>query len=123
MTSDIIDLDDQTVGSGAGESSRTENADGSVTIALLYPFALKFRQNGIERDEEISELKIRRATGADLRLMLRHQKDEEKLLITLFSRLTGLAEAAFDKLDIEDFARFQEEVQHFLELPQLTGKK
>lgn len=104
-------------------NQRTLNDDGSVTIKLGYPVTVQFRQQGNEREQTFHEMRIRRITGADLRMTLRHQKDEEKLLTLLFMSLTGLPEAAFNSLDAADIGLFQKETERFLEAFQDgTGK-
>ncbi|MDX2094364.1 MAG: hypothetical protein SFW64_00230 [Alphaproteobacteria bacterium] len=122
---DIYNLDDNAAGvaATAPDEMRHENADGSVTLTLKYPPRVKFRREGEERDETIRELRIRRANGGDLRQVIRFQKDEEKVVMLLFVRLTGYPDPVFDKLDAEDAMRFFAEVQDFLERALPTGKK
>lgn len=51
----------------------TQNADGSVTLTLDYPKPLKFRLVGsdtVTREEPVTELRLRRLTGADVRKMI-----------------------------------------------------
>jgi hypothetical protein len=123
-TDEIHDLDD-TIEAGTvtapQDDLRSENDDGTVTLTLKYPVSAKFRQNNQERDENFTAVTIRRANGGDLREVIKHQKDEERVVVLLFTRLTGLPSTVFDKLDAEDCMRFYEEVQRFLPQSRQTG--
>lgn len=121
---EIHALDDEApAAAGTVDELRQENGDGSVTLTLKYPVRAQFKRDGIEREENINELRIRRANGGDLRMVMRLQKDEEKVIVELFKRLTGQPEAVFDKLDADDITRFSEEVERFLPQPPVTGTK
>lgn len=108
------------------DAGRRVNEDGSVTLTLLYPVRIQYRNGTEEREEVLKELTLRRSNGGDLRHILRLKGDEEKILVTLFQRLTGLAggrgDDAFNKLDAVDCGRFSAEVQVFLQQFQETGK-
>lgn len=132
MASEIYNLDDVpsdesaiTAGSSTDtvDELRQENEDGSITLTLKYPVRIQYKRDGRERDETIEQLNIRRANGGDVRMTLRLQNDEEKLIVELFKRLTRLPETAFDHLDADDFVRFSKEVERFFPESRPTGKK
>ena len=121
---EIHELDESEAAAPASVTElRQENADGSITLTLKYPPRVQYKRDGQERDETIEQLRIRRANGGDLRMVMRHQKDEEKVIVLLFTRLTGLPEVVFDRIDADDITRFSAEVERFLPQPPQTGTK
>jgi hypothetical protein len=124
--STIHDLDGQNIEALPEENYedfRKENEDGSVTLQLKYPVTVRYRQSNQEREDRVTELHIRRANGGDIRQVLRYQKDEEKVILVMFTRLTKLTETHFDALDADDVLRFAEEVERFLPQSHATGVK
>lgn len=121
----IHDLDEgtQAAAPAVQDDMRQENGDGTVTITLKHPVRARFRVNNQDREEEISELRVRRANGGDLRMVMRLKNDEEKLMVTLFTNLTGRPAPVFDQLDADDILRFYDEVQRFLPQSPETGPK
>lgn len=68
------------------------NPDGSVTMTLDYPVTLKFRLAGsdaVTREEPVTQLVLRRLTGADVRKMI-GAKNPSTMALSLSSGL-GLA--------------------------------
>lgn len=95
----------------------TLNGDGSVTLTLDYPKALKFRTPGSEfvvREEPITQLVLRRLTGADVRKMIA-AKNAVQMALALSSCM-GLAKLSLlvQVMDATDEAAANEVVSELL---------
>lgn len=84
----------------------------AVTITLEYP--LEFA------DEEIVEIKLRRATGKDLKLSMKGANPVQDS-IALAVRLSGQLPAVFDIMDASDLTAVLDEVGNLLKSGQKTG--
>lgn len=84
----------------------------SVTITLEYP--LEFA------DEEITEIKLRRATGKDLKLSMKGANAVQDS-IALAVRLSGHLPAVFDIMDASDLTEVLSQVGNLLQSGQKTG--
>lgn len=106
------------------QSNTTTNEDGSVNLKLAYPLRLTFSGGPQgEREEETSVLTFRRLNGGDLMAIDRCKKDQEMAQARmLFMRSTGLAQAAFDKLDAFDVGEGLKVIEGFLPKHLKTGK-
>lgn len=83
-----------------------------ITIALEYPVEFA--------DEEIVEIKLRRATGKDLKLAMKGVNAVQDS-IALAVRLSGHLPAVFDIMDAADLTAVLSEVGNLLQSGQKTG--
>lgn len=84
------------------------NADGTITLRLEWPAAIKFKDGaGAVREEPIGELVFHRLRGGDLRAMMNATgKDASLLLFTRSIRKgDGRGPLIFDVLDAVDAKR------------------
>jgi hypothetical protein len=94
----------------------------SDTYQLKHPIVLRTRvQGGEERQEEITEVPIRRLKSKDLRMLDRTDGSIAKSL-SLIGALTGLSGSAVDELDLEDIEGLGEIVGGFFPGRQETGE-
>jgi hypothetical protein len=84
----------------------------AVTIQLEYP--LEFAE------EEITEIKLRRATGKDLKLAMKGVNAVQDS-IALAVRLSGHLPAVFDMMDASDLTEVLSQVGNLLQSGQKTG--
>ena len=122
---DIIDLDAPTNkqdGDSAEPGEIILNTDGSKTLILNYPFTVKLQSGGKIEEKIYKSLSFRRPTGADMRV-IEKIKDGMQSAITTFTRLSGEAEAIFDRLDIDDLNLITEIMEGFLSKSPKTGTK
>ncbi len=120
MKDDVIILDEVSAPRGEEDSIR-ENGDGSKTISLLYPVSYRLRQGSMDRQEVLSEITIRRPTGADLRDISKI-KDSIEQGVRTFVLLSGQPAAIFDKLDLDDINLISGVIEGFLSRSPATGK-
>lgn len=121
MSQEIYDLDapeavidgepEMTAAAEEGEFTphpdRIENADGSVTLPLLYPIDRTLKgADGKPRTETLSELVVKRIKGQLLINLMRQKMSDDKQVLLGFSALTGLDEGVFNKLDLDDIFYF-----------------
>lgn len=122
---DIIDLDapiNKQDGDSAEPGEIILNTDGSKTLILNYPFTVKLQSGGKIEEKIYKSLSFRRPTGADMRV-IEKIKDGMQSAITTFTRLSGEAEAIFDRLDIDDLNLITEIMEGFLSKSPKTGTK
>lgn len=86
--------------------------DNTITIPLEYPVEFA--------DEEITEIKLRRATGKDLKLAMKGSNAVQDS-IALAVRLSGQMPAVFDIMDASDLTAVLSEVGNLLQSGQKTG--
>lgn len=84
----------------------------AVTIPLEYPVEFA--------DEEITEIKLRRATGKDLKLTMKGVNAVQDS-IALAVRLSGHLPAVFDLMDASDLTEVLSQVGNLLQSGQKTG--
>lgn len=84
----------------------------AVTIKLEYPVEFA--------DDEITEIKLRRATGKDLKLAMKGQNNVQDS-IALAVRLSGQLPAVFDIMDASDLTAVLDEVGNLLKSGQRIG--
>jgi hypothetical protein len=102
-----------------------KNADGSITLPLLYPVVLKFRRpSGDIREESLAELVLHRLTGADMRAISSSNRDG--LSTVAIARSARINEAKmnawFDRMDGADTVAAGQVVAHFLGNGPKTGR-
>jgi len=101
-----------------------QNADGSVTLPLMYPRELQIRKNGKVRSDRYEELTFHRLTGADRRAIAAARED--MLEVTAFARSTRLSQAVmialFDRMDSADITYGGRVLNSFFGSGRRTGK-
>jgi hypothetical protein len=110
QASGAADADVVTLGSEAEGEMPTRairNPDGSITLPLLFPTSLKFRNGAGDtiREEHFAELTFNRLNGADMRAMGATSKDAVIAVgIARSTRINeGKIKAIVDKLDATDY--------------------
>lgn len=100
------------------------NADGSVTLPLLYPRELQIRKDGKIRVDTYAQLVFHRLTGADQRAIAAARDD--MMSVVAFARSTRLSQAVmnalFDKMDAADIAAGGQVMNSFFATGPRTGK-
>ncbi|WP_152979827.1 hypothetical protein [Mesorhizobium sp. 1M-11] len=100
------------------------NADGSVTLPLLYPKELQIRKLGKIRTDRFDSLTFHRLTGADQRAIA--ATSEETMSVVAFARSTRLSQAVmnalFDKMDGADIAAGGQVLNSFFATGRTTGR-
>ncbi len=100
------------------------NADGSVTLPLLYPRELQVRKLGKVRTDSFDTLTFHRLTGADQRAIA--AASDEMMSVVAFSRSTRLSQAVmnalFDKMDGADIAAGGQVLNSFFATGRTTGR-
>jgi hypothetical protein len=100
------------------------NADGSVTLPLLYPQTLTTKKDGKVRDKVFDALTFHRMRGADQ--MAISSVPEEKQISVAFARSTRIAQMVMDKLyekmDLADITDAGRVLNHFLGSGRKTGR-
>lgn len=84
----------------------------AVTVQLEYPFEFA--------DEEIVEIKLRRANGKDLKLAMKGVNAVQDS-IALACRLSGHLPAVFDLMDASDLTEVLSQVGNLLQSGRTTG--
>ncbi len=97
------------------------NEDGTVTIALVHPKEFQMKKDNALRAVSLTELTIRRPTGADIRKISAVQ-DQMEGGVRAFQILTGHPPAVFDILDGQDINTITEVVQGMLGKSRMVGK-
>jgi hypothetical protein len=93
-----------------------------IVYDLKYPITTTFKPNGGEsREETLTQITLRRATGADLRTLDRVTGDLAKTF-SLIEALGGVTKAQTDKLDAEDILELGALVASFLPGSPRTGE-
>ncbi len=94
-----------------------KNADGSVTVTLLYPKTITVRSaSGGVREEKYERLTFHRLTGADLNAVRSTSPETEQIvLFTRSSRVrSAMMQALYPKLDGADIMRCGRVLNTFL---------
>lgn len=101
-----------------------QNADGSVTLPLLYPQTLTTKKDNKVRDKVFDALTFHRMRGADQ--MAISSVPEEKQISVAFARSTRIAQMVMDKLyekmDLADITDAGRVLNHFLTSGRKTGQ-
>lgn len=101
-----------------------QNADGSVTLPLIYPQTLTTKKDGKVREKEFASLTFHRMRGADQ--MAISAVPEEKQISVAFARSTRMAQMVMDKLyekmDLADITDAGRVLNHFLTSGRKTGR-
>lgn len=120
-TADVVDDIDA---SDRLPDNATANADGSVTLTLLYPQALTVKKGDKVREEKYEQLIFHRLNGADQRAIA--TANDSMLNVVAFSRSTRISQAImnvlFDKMDAADITAGAQVFAHFLGSGRKTGK-
>jgi hypothetical protein len=87
---------------------------------LLEPVKVTYKGPNGEREETITEVKLRRPKGKDLRIMDRHEGNIAKGM-AMVARLSGLDDHVIDELDGEDLMVLLDRVAGFLPDGPATG--
>lgn len=101
------------------------NADGSVTLPLLFPVSLQIRSaNGSVRSERYAELVLCRLTGADLRaIALASKESAGAVMLARSARLRQpIMNALFDRADGGDLADAMRCIESFFGSGPTTGR-
>lgn len=89
---------------------------------LKHPVAIQFRQAGGDiRDESITEIKLRRPTGKEMKLIDLYPGRRIHMLHAMIASLSGLDEDVVDRCDAEDLLVLYELVGGFLDDGLMTG--
>lgn len=89
---------------------------------LKHPVTMQFRQSGGDvRDESITEIKLRRATGKEMKLIDLYSGRRVHMLHAMIASLSGLDEDVVDRCDAEDLIILYEMVGDFLDDGLMTG--
>ncbi|MCY1666242.1 hypothetical protein [Rhizobium sp. SL86] len=121
--------DDDVVDEDAGDLDKlprraTVNADGTVTLPLLYPKIVASRKDGKVREREFKQLTFHRLTGADQRAIA--AASEEMMNVVAFAQSTKISQAVmnklFDKMDAADIADCGRVLNSFLTSGRKTGR-
>lgn len=93
------------------------NADGSVTLPLLYPRTITIRSaTGSVREDTFSSLTFHRLTGADLNAF--RNTSEAQQTVVLFTRSTRvkapIMKVLFERMDGKDISRAGRVIATFL---------
>lgn len=89
---------------------------------LKLPVTLRFRQtDGSEREEQITELTLRRPTAKDLRVVDSFGGQMVGMMIALIAALSGQTVEVIERLDAEDFGDLSDVVGDFLPDGPKTG--
>jgi hypothetical protein len=103
--------------------------DGSVLFTLQYPCAIRYRRrsDGATREEQLSELHLRRLTGADMRKISAASPDMMTVVAVACSARMPDAQQHkmklfFDAMDAADAAAAMEIVSGFLGTGRPTGR-
>ncbi|MBB4956236.1 hypothetical protein H4S14_004333 [Agrobacterium vitis] len=100
------------------------NADGSVTLPLLYPETLTTKKDGKVSEKEFTSLTFHRMRGADQ--MAISAVSEEKQISVAFARSTRMPQMVMDKLyerlDLADITDAGRVLNHFLASGRKTGR-
>lgn len=120
---DVVEIADKQ--DDALPESVVKNADGSITLPLMFPVVLKFRKPGGDiREEHLSELVLHRLTGADMRAISSSSRDG--LSTVAIARSARINEAKmnawFDRMDGADTVAAGQVVAYFLGNGTKTGR-
>ncbi|MGV1900655.1 hypothetical protein ACQZ6V_10230 [Agrobacterium sp. 22-3674b3] len=101
-----------------------QNADGSVTLPLLYPQTLVRKKDNKTNEELFESLTFHRLRGADQQRIA--STSDEKQAAVAFSCSTRLSQMVMDKLyeklDLEDISDAGRVLNHFLTSGRKTGR-
>ncbi len=119
---DIIDEDANPLDKLPAHAKK--NADGSVTLPLIYPRSLTTRKDGKLKERNFDELVFHRLVGADQRAIA--STSDEMMSVVAFSRSTRINQAVmnalYDKMDAADIANAGRVLNHFLSSGPKIGK-
>lgn len=100
------------------------NADGSITLPLLYPQELQIRRLGKIRTDKYDSLTFHRLNGADQRAIA--AASDETQAVVAFGRSTRMSQAImnalFDKMDGADIAAGGQVLNSFFATGRTTGR-
>lgn len=101
-----------------------QNADGSVTLPLLYPQVVGRKKDGKTWEDEFDALTFHRLRGADQQRIA--SASDAKQVSVAFSCSTRLSQMVMDKLyeklDLEDITDAGRVLNHFLTSGRTTGR-
>jgi hypothetical protein len=91
------------------------NADGSVTLPLIYPRAVTVKSQGGVREERFDTFVLHRLTGGDYNAVQAASKGTAQVVLLARSlrKHTAIVKALYDKLDMRDIARAGEVLDSF----------
>jgi len=100
------------------------NADGSVTLPLMFKRDLQIKKGGSVRTEPFATLVFHRLTGADQRAIA--SASEDMMSVVAFARSTRISQAVmnalFDKMDAADLNAGGQVLNSFLSSGRRTGR-
>ncbi|NTB04239.1 hypothetical protein [Agrobacterium tumefaciens] len=101
-----------------------QNADGSVTLPLLYPQVIGRKKEGKTWEDKFDALTFHRLRGADQQRIA--SASDAKQVSVAFSCSTRLSQMVMDKLyeklDLEDITDAGRVLNHFLTSGRTTGR-
>lgn len=120
---DVIDEDAD--GSDQLPDQATPNADGTVTLKLLYPRTLITKKDGKTRERLYDSLRFHRLNGADQRAIAAARDDMTSVVALAQSTKMNLAvmNVLFDKMDAADIQNAAQVLNHFLSSGRKAGKR
>jgi hypothetical protein len=122
LDADIVDEDLDPVDRLPKQARR--NADGSVTLSLLYPRTIRSKKDGKIRETVYSQIVMHRLTGADQRAIA--ATSEEMMAVVAISRSSRITQAImnalYDVMDAADINACGQVLNHFLSSGRKTGK-
>ena len=96
-------------------------SDQTGRVALTTPITRRYRQpDGVEREEQVTELVVRKPFARDLRATDKHEGEVAKG-IALAAHLTGVSIADIDGLELADFQAVMAKVEVFTGSGPATG--
>lgn len=101
-----------------------QNADGSVTLPLLYPQVVVRKKEGKTWDDEFATLTFHRLRGADQQ-RIANVSDEKQVAVALScsTRIPQMVmDKLYEKLDLEDITDAGRVINHFLTSGRKTGR-
>jgi hypothetical protein len=121
---DVVELAEGAEEAQGLPKAATEQADGTVRLALAHPVRLKFKRGGVVREETFDALTFHRLTGADMRAIA--EAERAMMDVTAIARSTrmdlGKMSALYDRMDAADAVACARVVAHFLGAGQRTGR-
>lgn len=99
--------------------------DGSVILPLLHPVTLRYRNAGSDtvREETLTELRLHRLTGADMRAMSAAKDDGTVTALARSARIhEGKFKPVMDRMDGADVSACFEIIAVFLGTGRRTGR-
>lgn len=122
---DVVDEDAELDPADRLPKRAVRNADGSVTLPLLYPVKIRRKRNERVREQTFERLVFHRLTGADQRAIAAASEDMQG--VVAFARSTRENQAVmnklFDKMDAADITAGGQVLNNFFASGPRTGRR